>query len=148
MTQDYIGTKQVTAWPQQGGPKVRVCGRDCSQGDSSCNGYCAGKADHPPALEQVPGYAVKYADGYVSWSPKDVFEEAYVCIGHVSGRPAHQQRVIGEKAQLDDKIEKLSAFIGSPGFNSLAQPERHRLEHQGALMRSYSNVLGERISAF
>ena len=24
-----------------------------------------------------PGYAVKYADGYISWSPKDVFEEAY-----------------------------------------------------------------------
>lgn len=24
-----------------------------------------------------PGYAVKYADGYTSWSPKDVFEEAY-----------------------------------------------------------------------
>ena len=24
-----------------------------------------------------PGYAVQYPDGYVSWSPKDVFEEAY-----------------------------------------------------------------------
>ena len=24
-----------------------------------------------------PGYAVKYADGYISWSPKEVFEEAY-----------------------------------------------------------------------
>lgn len=24
-----------------------------------------------------PGYRVQYADGYVSWSPKAVFEEAY-----------------------------------------------------------------------
>ena len=24
-----------------------------------------------------PGYAVKYADGYTSWSPRDVFEAAY-----------------------------------------------------------------------
>ena len=24
-----------------------------------------------------PGYAVKYADGYISWSPRDVFEAAY-----------------------------------------------------------------------
>jgi hypothetical protein len=24
-----------------------------------------------------PGYAVKYADGYISWSPKEVFEAAY-----------------------------------------------------------------------
>ena len=25
----------------------------------------------------VPGYGVKYEDGYTSWSPKDVFEAAY-----------------------------------------------------------------------
>jgi len=24
-----------------------------------------------------PGYRVKYPDGYISWSPKDVFESAY-----------------------------------------------------------------------
>lgn len=29
-----------------------------------------------------PGYAVKYPDGYVSWSPKDVFEAAYLAQGH------------------------------------------------------------------
>lgn|ERR1044072_22026 len=27
--------------------------------------------------EGQPGYGVKYADGYTSWSPKAVFEEAY-----------------------------------------------------------------------
>lgn len=31
----------------------------------------------PAPLENRPGYKVKYADDYVSWSPKDVFEEAY-----------------------------------------------------------------------
>jgi hypothetical protein len=31
-----------------------------------------------PQLQEVrPGYAVKYENGYTSWSPKDVFEEAY-----------------------------------------------------------------------
>lgn len=25
----------------------------------------------------IPGYAVQYADGYLSWSPKQVFEDAY-----------------------------------------------------------------------
>ena len=24
-----------------------------------------------------PGYEVQYPDGYISWSPKDVFEQAY-----------------------------------------------------------------------
>ena len=27
--------------------------------------------------ETRPGYVVTYPDGYVSWSPKEVFEEAY-----------------------------------------------------------------------
>jgi len=27
--------------------------------------------------ENAPGYKVKYEDGYVSWSPKEVFENAY-----------------------------------------------------------------------
>ena len=30
------------------------------------------------------GYAVKYEDGYVSWSPKDVFERAYLPMGEKS----------------------------------------------------------------
>lgn len=25
----------------------------------------------------VPGYLVKYEDGYISWSPQDTFERAY-----------------------------------------------------------------------
>lgn len=47
MTQDYYGTKRVTAWPEANG----MTGDD--------------------------GYCVKYEDGYVSWSPKAVFEKSY-----------------------------------------------------------------------
>jgi hypothetical protein len=28
-----------------------------------------------------PGYAVKYPDGYISWSPKETFEAAYLPMG-------------------------------------------------------------------
>lgn len=31
----------------------------------------------PKEKNGVPGYAVKYPDGYVSWSPKETFEKAY-----------------------------------------------------------------------
>lgn len=31
----------------------------------------------PQEKDGKEGYAVKYNDGYTSWSPKDVFEEAY-----------------------------------------------------------------------
>lgn len=33
-----------------------------------------------------PGYAVKYPDGYISWSPKGVFEAAYLAQGHDGSR--------------------------------------------------------------
>jgi len=31
----------------------------------------------PMEKDGKPGYKVQYPDGYTSWSPKDVFEEAY-----------------------------------------------------------------------
>lgn len=31
----------------------------------------------PEGAKAEEGYAVRYPDGYMSWSPKDVFEEAY-----------------------------------------------------------------------
>ena len=31
----------------------------------------------PAEKDGAPGYGVKYADGYISWSPKEAFEGAY-----------------------------------------------------------------------
>lgn len=31
----------------------------------------------PEEREGKAGYKVRYEDGYISWSPKDVFEKAY-----------------------------------------------------------------------
>lgn len=36
------------------------------------------------------GYAVKYPDGYISWSPKDTFEAAYLPQGHDGSRITEQ----------------------------------------------------------
>ncbi|MFM0300016.1 Gp49 family protein [Paraburkholderia sediminicola] len=58
MTQHYIGSKQIVAWPEE---------RD-------------GKS----------GYAVKYPDGYTSWSPKETFEAAYLPQGHDGSRVNEQ----------------------------------------------------------
>jgi len=33
--------------------QVMICGVDCHQGDANCNGYCTGKADHPPAATEA-----------------------------------------------------------------------------------------------
>lgn len=61
----------------------------------------------------------------------------------------HQQRVIDEKAELDERLTKLYAFIAnSPIFRTLPPAEQHRLSQQSAYMQGYLNVLNERITAF
>ena len=94
------------------------------------------------------GYAVVYPDGYKSWSPKDVFEAAYVEMRDVTGLEPHQVRVVGEKAELDHKRAKLIAFIRSPGFEALTAADKSRLTRQLMHMDEYSAVLGERIIGF
>lgn len=61
----------------------------------------------------------------------------------------HQQRVIDEKTELDDKARKLSAFIGENAlFEKLDAAEQERMKVQNDLMWQYSEVLGQRIAAF
>lgn len=60
--QQYIGTKIVEAAPavKKGGKVYDLTW------------------PIPRSMEpEEPGYRVRYPDGYESWSPKDVFEEAY-----------------------------------------------------------------------
>ena len=114
MTQEYIGTKQITGWPFE---------KDGEQ-----------------------GYKVQYEDGYTSWSPKDVFEKAYIGIGHVKHLPPHVQRMIGEKAQNDDRLAKLRAFIESPAFRDLSVKSQEMLTTQAGAMGELSEILAERIA--
>lgn len=60
----------------------------------------------------------------------------------------HQQRVVAEKLDLDEKRDRLAAFQASLLFSSLAREEQERLTRQAHIMTMYSNVLGERIAAF
>lgn len=63
--------------------------------------------------------------------------------------PSHQQRVVGEKADLDKKANALSQFISANKvFCTLDPAEQERLKEQNDLMWKYSEVLGARISAF
>ena len=57
----YVGTKLIKACPMDERDFVEGLKRQAWQD---------GRPDRP-------GYKVVYPDGYVSWSPKDVFETAY-----------------------------------------------------------------------
>lgn len=62
----------------------------------------------------------------------------------------HQQRVVDEKRELDDKLQKLTSFISSEKFTTIVQDEaeRGRLVCQEETMKDYSAILAERIAAF
>ena len=60
----------------------------------------------------------------------------------------HQQRVVDEKRDLDEKREKLGNFKNTDLFASLPWQEQERLNTQAHIMTMYSAVLGERIAAF
>jgi hypothetical protein len=60
----------------------------------------------------------------------------------------HQQRVVDEKTELDEKLKKLDAFGRTELFASLPADEQGRLNRQHSVMEQYSAVLGERIAAF
>ena len=63
----YIGTKVVKAEPMTMTEAQKVLGRELK-----------------PANLEEDGYLVEYKDGYKSWSPKSVFEEAYRELGSVN----------------------------------------------------------------
>ena len=63
----YIGTKIVKAWPA-----LRIL-----RGPEFAPEYAKIGDIVPGVAEVEEGYSVQYADGYISWSPKEVFEEAY-----------------------------------------------------------------------
>lgn len=104
------------------------------------------------------GYLVEYPDqpantdlyrGYVSWSPKDVFELAYEKIdlngdGAVGGM-TWEVRLEIEATELKERIDKLEAFIGGELFNSIPENARSVLLDQKKVMDTYYSILSLRL---
>lgn len=61
----------------------------------------------------------------------------------------HEQRVVDEKKELDEKMDKLDKFIQSnPLYGTLAKEDQKLLERQYKAMDTYSYILGQRIAKF
>ena len=98
------------------------------------------------------GYLVEYVDGgkpnddrhkgYISWSPRDVFEQSY----HQAQTP--QDRVRLEQRDLYDKLDKLENFLdkGQPDF--IDDEQWALLKEQQLYMDAYNDVLTKRIAKF
>ena len=98
------------------------------------------------------GYLVEYVGGgkpnddrhkgYISWSPRDVFEQSY----HQAQTP--QDRVRLEQRDLYDKLDKLENFLdkGQPDF--IDDEQWALLKEQQMHMDAYNDVLTKRIAKF
>ena len=123
----YIGTQQVEAEPMTMGEAYR---RNLLQ---------TGRVPNDSEKDN-PGFYIRYQDGYENWSPAESFCKAY----KFANTPL--DRMIIEREELNNKIDKLRKFICSEKFNSLNDKQRILLNMQLHSMIEYSLILKEIIS--
>jgi hypothetical protein len=135
----YIGTKIIDAEPM-------------TLGDY--NGYKGWviPENEDPTRE---GYLVKYSDNYISWCPKEAFEEAYVekgtnelyetCLLMKSND--FKDRFVAEFIQLDNRIRGLRKMLEKYKDGTLPfkpKSSYDNLFRQLVFMESYLEELGQR----
>ena len=137
----YIGTKIINALPMTRLAYNELRGWELPQDENG--------EDEGFLVEYLDGGQANHPDyaGYISWSPKDVFEKAYVEIGEADDSPDHIIRVKAERAQLHDRLKKLQAFFDTDRFRSLDAAENSRMQRQAMYMIDYLDVLDSRLKA-
>jgi hypothetical protein len=60
----------------------------------------------------------------------------------------YQERVVDERNELAEKVEKLRIFLSSASFIALRVAEQDRLVRQYQHMTAYLDILNQRILAF
>lgn len=98
------------------------------------------------------GYLVEYVDGgkpnderhagYISWSPRDVFEKSY----HQSQTP--QDRVRLEQRELNEKLDALENLLDSGQPKFIDDEQWALLQEQKKYMDYYNEVFQWRIVLF
>lgn len=123
----YIGTKTVKAMPMTMGEAYER--------------KLLKKGVRPSECEtDKAGYLVEYPDGYQSWSPKSVFEEAY--------KPAETflDRLSLEQHELTEKVDKLRKFLSVEDAQmKVGSFQFVRMTEQLEAMEKYLNILIRRI---
>lgn len=120
----YIGTKEVMAERMNEMEAVEL-------------GYARANEDNH---EWRSGYHVVYADGYHSWSPCGVFEDAYKCADTFA------DRLILETEDLQVKISRLRSFLSDASAPRLSVIEADLMLRQLSAMEEYERLLERRIS--
>nr|UWG82540.1 MAG: Protein of unknown function (DUF2829) [Bacteriophage sp.] len=125
----YIGTKQIEAEPM-------------TMGEAYEKGLL--RANRKPDADYAEhiGYHVKYKDGYESWSPADVFDEAYKCAD------TFLDRLEVERKELMERFEKCAVFVDSEKFREVVKEDypAFLLSLQREFMGRYLAILEQRMA--
>ena len=97
----YIGTKEVSATPAW-----RIDGKVYPK-----------DGQVPRSMNREDGYKVVYEDGYESWSPKEVFEKAYMIADTFLDRLHIEQKDVMSKYHACD------TFINSDKFREIVKDD-------------------------
>lgn len=139
--QSFIGTKMILAKPMSRQEYNDYRGWKLPENEEGSDaGYLV---EYPDGVSNHSGHR-----GYISWSPKSQFEMAYIDLGDVQKYPSHEQRVIGELAQLQQKLRGLVTFFKDDRFMKLPFKIRDLMQEQGRVMTRYSFILEARIAGF
>ena len=140
--QTYLGTKAVHAVPMNRLAYNQLRGWELPADENGMD----------------EGYLVQYADGgdpnlagftgYVSWSPKAIFEKAYQTLDYVAPVKDYKERVVDETKELIERHQKLAGFLQN--MNEVAatlDPEEIAdLQEQKTAMEAYLTVLTRRLN--
>lgn len=75
-------------------------------------------------------------------------QEFYLDFTSIKKLEEWQERVIEEKAELDERLAGLEEYIGGEQYAKLGEEERALLLKQKKTMVAYAKALGERIAKF
>lgn len=126
----FIGTKQVEAEPM-------------TMGDAYEKGLLQVGRVPNESEKTLPGYHVKYTDGYESWSPAEPFEKAYRCA------ETFLDRLKIEHKECFDRFEKCNVFVNSEKFREILKDDYSAflLYVQRILMGYYTEILELRMDS-
>lgn len=122
----YLGTKLVTAKPMTRVEAEVILGKSIKLAKQEYSGE---------------GYLVRYEDGYQSWSPKEVFDEAY--------KPADNflDRLIIERDEVQQRLSSLTSALMQEDFQEkVGSKQYYWMQEQRNAMEIYVEVLNKRIT--
>lgn len=130
----YIGTKQIQAKPMTRQQYNDLRGWSVPENENpNDDGYLIIYPDSPD--RNVDGF-----NGYVSWSPKMVFEKVY------RENDCPMQRVQIEYDQLQEKLSKLKTFLAYNKPDFISQKQWELMQQQQKIMGDYVFILYQRLN--